>query len=44
LRAITKGDLLYALEAALRGLPWTALLPDVKTKLKAAAKAVKKRQ
>ena len=37
-------NLLYAMEAALRDLPWTALPPEVKTKLKAAAKAVKKQQ
>jgi hypothetical protein len=34
-------NLLYALEAALRDLHWTALPPEVKAKLKAAAKAVK---
>lgn len=37
-------NLLYAMEAALRDLHWTALPPEVKTKLKVAAKAVKERQ
>jgi DNA transformation protein and related proteins len=37
-------NLLYAMEAALRGLHWTALPPEVKTKLKAAAKAIEKQQ
>ncbi|HMY72427.1 MAG TPA: TfoX/Sxy family DNA transformation protein, partial [Blastocatellia bacterium] len=34
-------NLLYALEAALLEVHWTALSPQTKTKLKAAAKKVK---
>ncbi len=33
-------NLLYALEAALQEIQWTALSPQTKAKLKAAAKAV----
>ena len=33
-------NLLYALEAALEDIHWTALSPQAKAKLKAAAKAV----
>ena len=33
-------NLLYALEAALQDIHWTALSPQAKAKLKAAAKAV----
>ena len=37
-------NLLYALEAALRGLHWTALPPEVKAKLKAAASTIKEQR
>lgn len=33
-------NLLYALEAALQDVHWTALSPQTKTKLKAAAKSI----